>query len=76
MCNNCNVGKRRTCEGCALDCETCSWAYPETYGVRTMVSISEKTLRRVDAYSLKTSIPRDKVMGEASGYYLDALEED
>lgn len=76
MCNNCNVGKRRTCEGCALDCQTCSWAYPEIHGVRTMVSIGEKTLRRVDAYSVETGITRDKVMEDASEYYLDEKEKD
>ena len=74
MCNNCNVGKRRACEGCSLECKLCSWAYPEKFGVKTMVSISEKTLRRVDAYSDKTGITRDKVMEEASEYYLDEKE--
>ena len=29
MCNNCNVAKRRACQGCDLDCYTCSWAFPE-----------------------------------------------
>lgn len=76
MCNNCNVGKRRACEGCTLECKTCSWAYPEKFGVKTMVSISEKTLRRVDAYSDKTGTTRDKVMEEASEYYLDKKEKD
>ncbi len=74
MCNNCNVGKRRACEGCSLECKTCSWAFPEKFGVKTMVSISEKTLRRVDAYSDKVGTTRDKVMEEASEYYLDEKE--
>jgi len=74
MCNNCNVGKRRACEGCSLECKTCSWAYPETFGVKAIISISEKTLRRVDAYSNKTGTTRDKVMEEASEYYLDEKE--
>jgi 5-methylcytosine-specific restriction endonuclease McrA len=34
MCNNCNVGKRRACEGCSLECDTCSWAFPELVGVK------------------------------------------
>jgi 5-methylcytosine-specific restriction endonuclease McrA len=76
MCNNCNVGKRRTCEGCTLACETCSWAFPEIHGVTTMVSIGEKTLRRIDAYSIKTSVPRDKIMEEAAEYYLDEKDSD
>jgi hypothetical protein len=74
MCNNCNVGKRRACEGCSLECKTCSWAYPEKFGVKTMVSLSEKTLRRVDSYSIKIGTTRDKVIEEASEYYLDEKE--
>lgn len=29
VCVPCNVGKRRACEGCQADCESCPWAYPE-----------------------------------------------
>ena len=71
MCNNCNVGKRRACEGCALDCNTCSWAFPEKCGIPTMISIGEKTLRRVDTYSNQSGESRDKVMEDAANYYLD-----
>jgi 5-methylcytosine-specific restriction endonuclease McrA len=74
MCNNCNVGKRRACEGCTLNCETCSWAYPEKFGIKTMISISEKTLRRVDAYSKKTSSTRDKIMEDATENYINDQE--
>ncbi|WP_071932265.1 HNH endonuclease [Picosynechococcus sp. PCC 7003] len=76
MCNNCNVGKRRACEGCELECETCSWAYPEKFGVITVVSISEKTLRRIDEYSIRNKTTRDKVMEDASNYYLDDKNKD
>lgn len=71
MCNNCNVGKRRACEGCNIDCSSCSWAFPEVVGVKTMIAINEGTLRRVDAYSLSAGTTRDKVMEEAVEYFLD-----
>ncbi len=74
MCNNCNVGKRRACEGCDLECKTCSWAFPESFGVITMLAISEKTLRRVDNYSSEVGLARDKVMEDAAEYYLDEKE--
>jgi len=74
MCNNCNVGKRRACVECSLECRTCSWAYPETFGIKTIVAISEKALRRVDTYSNKMGITRDKIIEEASEYYLDEKE--
>lgn len=71
MCNNCNVGKRRACEGCSLNCATCSWAFPETHGVRVMFSINETTLRRVDGYAASTGQTPDQVMETAANYYLD-----
>jgi hypothetical protein len=74
LCNNCNVGKRRACEGCNLDCNACSWAFPEIVGIKTMVAISEKTLRRVDSFSASSGTTRDKVMEDAAEYYLDEKE--
>ncbi len=71
MCHNCNVGKRRACEGCDIDCATCSWAFPELVGVRTMVSINESTLRRIDSYSKDSNLTRDQIMENAAEYYLD-----
>lgn len=71
MCNNCNVGKRRACEGCNINCNSCSWAFPEVVGVKTMIAVNEGTLRRVDAYSSSTGTTRDKVMEEAAEYFLD-----
>jgi 5-methylcytosine-specific restriction endonuclease McrA len=32
VCNECNVAKRRACQGCSDDCKTCQWAFPENAG--------------------------------------------
>ena len=32
ICNECNVVKRRACEGCNDDCYSCAWAFPEKFG--------------------------------------------
>lgn len=74
LCNNCNVGKRRACEGCTLDCNNCSWAFPEIIGIKTMISVSEKTLRRIDDYSHKSGDIRDKILEDAAEYYLDSKD--
>lgn len=29
VCHTCNIGKRRACEKCTMDCNTCAWAFPE-----------------------------------------------
>ncbi len=76
MCNNCNVGKRRACEGCSLDCGSCSWAFPEIVGVKTMLAINEQTLRRIDLYATASGKTIDKVMEEAADYYIEEKEKD
>jgi len=48
LCHNCNVGKRRACAGCELECIECSWAFPEVHGITTMVNISEESLRKAE----------------------------
>ncbi len=75
MCNNCNVGKRRACESCTADCQNCSWAFPEKVGVKTMLAISEKTLRRIDIYCSKTGQARNKVMEEAAEYFIETKKD-
>jgi len=59
LCNNCNVGKRRACVGCTLDCQSCSWAFPEKVGIPALVSLDEETLRKaqniMDAEGLSLS---------------------
>lgn len=71
LCNSCNVGKRRACEGCKLDCKTCSWAFPEIVGVNTMVSISEEVLKQISIYSNNSGEATNKIMEDAAKYYLD-----
>lgn len=39
ICNECNVGKRAACEGCADDCQKCPWAVPESVGKVALVRL-------------------------------------
>lgn len=39
ICNVCNVGKRRACEGCDDDCRECPWAFPEKFGHIRLVGL-------------------------------------
>ena len=62
LCNECNVSKRRACQGCDVDCNTCSWAFPDSLGVavtvRFPIDIMEKIkLQTSDAPTwIKTSV--------------------
>jgi 5-methylcytosine-specific restriction endonuclease McrA len=39
ICNECNVVKRRQCQDCTLNCQTCSWAYPEKSSKKLLINI-------------------------------------
>lgn len=71
ICNHCNVGKRRACEGCTIECATCSWAYPETVGINTLVSISEKVLSQITEYSKSNNQSTSHVLEEAAIYFIE-----
>lgn len=47
ICNNCNVGKRRACEGCNDDCKACSWAFPEKTGLKTVIDLPPELLTKL-----------------------------
>ncbi|EIV8512078.1 HNH endonuclease [Vibrio parahaemolyticus] len=59
MCNNCNVGKRRACEGCDLDCAQCSWAFPEKVGIKTILSLTPETLKQLECYCFKNNLSKE-----------------
>ena len=74
VCNHCNVGKRRACEGCAIECATCSWAYPDVVGINTLVSINEKILSRITEYSKSTNQTTSHVLEEAAIYFIEKID--
>lgn len=69
MCNNCNVGKRRTCEGCDLDCQHCSWAFPEKCGIPTLLNLNASVLRTIERISKAESISQEQVIERAVALY-------
>ena len=69
LCHNCNIGKRRACDGCNLECQKCSWAFPEIVGVKTMIMLKNQVLDEVKEYARKNNTTVDKVMEDAAKYY-------
>lgn len=47
LCNECNVAKRRACQGCDLDCKKCPWAFPENCGTRVVIRIPMPTIKQL-----------------------------
>ena len=65
LCHNCNVGKRRACEGCTDDCYTCSWAFPEKFGITTMLHLPEAALRKAQQLADANGISLDEIVAYA-----------
>lgn len=56
LCHNCNVGKRRACAGCTLDCNACSWAFPEAVGVPVMFNVSNMCLQIIQEEAVSRGV--------------------
>jgi 5-methylcytosine-specific restriction endonuclease McrA len=76
LCNTCNVGKRRACDNCELDCLSCSWAFPELVGIKTLIDIKESTLRKVEAFGKAKQQTKDQVFEDAAEFYIDHQQVD
>ncbi|WP_448215105.1 HNH endonuclease [Endozoicomonas sp. 2B-B] len=73
ICNNCNVEKRRACEGCNLNCQTCSWAFPDKHGVPSMLYLSEPVLKVIESISKTESISREEAIRKAVEAYREDI---
>lgn len=47
ICNECNVAKRRACQGCEDDCTVCQWAFPENAGFPLTARVSREVFDKV-----------------------------
>lgn len=69
LCVECNVGKRQACAGCQKECRRCPWAFPETVGQRTILSLSPASLGVLKAYSHLDGVTVDVVADRAIEAY-------
>ena len=61
LCLTCNVGKRRACESCALDCQTCPWAFPESVGQRITAVVDPETLGQIESLAREQNLRPDEI---------------
>jgi 5-methylcytosine-specific restriction endonuclease McrA len=47
VCNECNVAKRRACQGCSDQCSTCQWAFPENAGFPVITRVPKEVFDKV-----------------------------
>ena len=62
LCNECNVVKRRACEGCNDDCQECAWAFPEKFGGSVRISLPSKLYARLKARSAGGSVKMEEII--------------
>jgi hypothetical protein len=70
LCVECNVGKRRACAGCELDCQVCPWAFPERVGRRLLVQVSKKVEVSLKEYSVDSGKSLNLCVAEAVAEYV------
>jgi len=70
LCNECNVAKRRACEGCEDDCSTCSWAFPDKSGSLALVRLPLELRRKLEAQNIVQSEQLETTIREALQEYL------
>lgn len=70
LCVECNVGKRRACAGCELDCQICPWAFPERVGRRLLVQVSREVEASLRAYSADSGKSLGMCVAEAVAEYV------
>ncbi len=46
LCEQCNIQKSSACQGCALNCMTCPWAYPESHKPIVLDDQNREQIRR------------------------------
>lgn len=71
LCTACNVGKRRACAGCDLDCQLCPWAFPDRVGIPLWTTLPEPLIYNLDRYATQHQKTRSEIIEEAIRRYLD-----
>ena len=70
LCVECNVGKRRACEGCELECNICPWAFPERVGRRIIVQVPANVEEAILRYSNDSGTDLITSVSEAISEYV------
>lgn len=61
LCDECNNFKSTSCRGCTLECNTCPWAFPETYA---SMRISDANITKLREYAAQHKIDPNTLINE------------
>lgn len=74
LCVECNVGKKKACSGCDLDCTQCPWAFPDVVGIRVLIPIKSKHCAMLTQYAKVLGKTFEECVGDAIVFYLDGWD--
>lgn len=69
LCEQCNILKSSSCQGCAYNCYTCSWAFPESY---KPIAISDSNKEQIRRLAEKRSIHQGDLVNSILTEYFNA----
>ena len=61
LCDECNNFKSTSCRGCTLECNTCPWAFPETYA---HIRISDTNIIKLREYATRCNLDPNTLINE------------
>jgi hypothetical protein len=73
LCDECNNFKSTSCRGCKLECEICSWAFPESFAPLRLSSNNISRLRQIAANT--KSNPHDLLNQIVTHFFLNRSSE-
>lgn len=73
LCDECNNFKSTLCRGCQLECEVCSWAFPESFAPLRLSSINISRLRQIAANT--NSDPHNLLNHVVARFFLNQASE-
>jgi len=71
LCISCNVAKRRSCQGCKVDCITCAWAFPEQLGQTFSIQLEQNTGAKLQDVARRRSKTPHSIIVEAIQKFVD-----
>jgi 5-methylcytosine-specific restriction endonuclease McrA len=63
LCEQCNIAKSNACNGCALNCQVCSWAFPAEYKLIVILDDNKELVKRAaDKHKIPQSDLVNKIL--------------
>lgn len=69
LCEQCNILKSSACQGCSMNCLTCSWAFPETY---KPISIADDNKVQIERAAVEQGVHQSDLVNQILREYFNS----